>query len=111
MVSTIALLNAERQKNAEMRKDLELCMNGVLHKLVEQLLIKRARKANEKLVACEFAFNNYRMRTGKQITDLANENRRLKDALQEAFRYESRQYDASKKAQEKNLEKAGLKKT
>ena len=62
MVSTIALLNAERQKNAVLRK----------------------------------------------------ENERLKDALQEAFRYESSQYNAFlaiKKAQEKNLEKAGLKRT
>jgi len=62
MVSTIALLNAERQKNAVLRKV----------------------------------------------------NTALKNALQEAFRYESSQYNAFlaiKKAQEKNLEKAGLKAT
>ena len=49
MVSTIALLNAERQKNAVLRK----------------------------------------------------ENERLKDALQEAYHFESKQYDAIQKAQEK----------
>ena len=56
MVSTIALLNAERQKNAELRKV----------------------------------------------------NTALKNALQEAYRFESKQYDAIQKAQEKILEKAGL---
>ena len=58
MVSTIALLNAERQKNAVLRKEIE----------------------------------------------------RLKDALQEAYRFEGKQYDAIQKAQEKNLERVGLKK-
>ena len=91
MVSTIALLNAERQKNAVLRKNLN--------------------RVGEKLNDCVLAFTNYRRRTGEQITELANENKKLKDALQEAFRYERGQYSASKKAQEKNLEKAGLKAT